>query len=126
MRRVCYPYTDGLTAAGGTYTLCTAPDSRSTVWKPLVEAYTTLDLPALVTTMSTRRGLLGRSGNDCGGGEGEGGKGRRGRRGERGGEWEGGRRGKGEERGRGKGEEGGRGERGGGGKGEEREEGEII
>ncbi len=81
MRRVCYPYTDGLTAAGGTYTLCTAPDSRSTVWKPLVEAYTTLDLPALVTTMSTRRGLLGRSGNDCGGGEGEGGKGRRGRRG---------------------------------------------
>ena len=31
-------YTDELTAAGGTYTLCTAPDSRSTVWNPLVEA----------------------------------------------------------------------------------------
>ena len=27
-----------LTAAGGIYTLWTAPESRSTVWKPLVEA----------------------------------------------------------------------------------------
>lgn len=53
-----------LTAIAGMYMFCTMPVSKSTAWKPLVEAYTTLLLPPDICTISTSIGLFGKSGKD--------------------------------------------------------------